>query len=84
MLIFMFSIVKTYCINATIIYLSKFISKLSENCTLVFRHINVVMCHSIHACDVPLRKLSAMHCVTKTFYRIFINGSICMGTRVTL
>ena len=80
MLIFMFSIVKTYCINATIIYLSKFISKLSENCTLVFRHINVVIWHSIRACDVPLWKLTAMHCVID----LFINGSICMGTRVAL
>ena len=75
MIICMFSLVKTYCINTAIIYLSKCISKLNENCTLVFRHITVVIWHSIHACDVPLQKRSI---------DFFINGSICMGTRVTV
>ena len=71
MIIYMFSLVKTYCINAAIIYLSKCISKLNETCISVFRHINVVTWHSIDTCDVPLWKLASMHCVTKTFYRLF-------------
>ena len=71
-----------YCINAAIIYLSKFISKLNENCILVFRHINVVIWRYIHAWDTPLWTLTAMHCVTKTFYRLFhqwqhLHGNEC-------
>ena len=63
-----------YRMFSLLINLSKFISKLSENCTLVSRNINVLIWTNIHACDFPLWKLTAMQRLSIDFFRKWQRG----------
>ena len=74
---------KSICMFSILRTLSKFISKLSENCTLVFRNINVLIWYSMVVMFVS-RNWQQWIVLRKLSIDCFINGSIVMAMRVTL